>query len=433
MPDGPTSNTEHGLICVLCGARNPDAKHFEEHNIAPCLSTGVTARTYTRLYQLQKHLECHNVPKGSTFARGWRRGCNKQAWACGFCVAHFAKAKDRFHHIAKQHYERGEDIKTWDSSKVILGLLQQPSVHKAWTKRLKLEFPARENDLRWDRTPSRSLVTMLELGVRGTEDGADLATAAFFQSDYYQSRFDSQYNAITPVDGTEQGMEISRRGVQDLHRLDHSHNSENEKFLTRVNPAMDNSPRPGWAHQPGHHHLPQATNVGTGQHREVLAQVPMLDPGPTIHSGWSAKFDMFDPSYEISSISHPEQSTWLDPILFGDNYASHCDLKITGSPLSYVATPLFGEDVRGQPIHTPIGDPEAGRKPHQESFRIDSKGLILPSSQNKRLVSKFSTQRSVSPMDVDLDLVSFDGALGNEETILEAQRNLMDESMYLKL
>lgn len=29
---------------------------------------------------------------------------------CGFCVAYFAKAKERFYHIASQQYERGEDI-----------------------------------------------------------------------------------------------------------------------------------------------------------------------------------------------------------------------------------------------------------------------------------------------------------------------------------
>lgn len=425
MPDGPTSNTEHGLICVLCGARNPDANHLEGHNIASCLSRPVSARTYTRLYQLQKHLKTHQVPNGFIPDHRWRRVGNKQAWACGFCGAYFAKAKDRFHHIAKQHYERGEHISKWDPSKVILGLLQQPSVHKAWTKRMKLEFPAGEIDLRWDKTPSRSLISMLELGVRGTKDGADLARAAFIQSDYYQSPFDSLYSAIIPIEGTGQEMEISRPGVQDSHRLDHdSLNSEKGKFSHRANPVMDNYPPPGCAHQSGHHLL-QATNVRTGQHRGVLAQVPLLDPSQILHSDWPAKSDMSDPLYEIPSIAHPEQSAWLDPVLFGDDYASHCDLKVTGSPLSCVAAPPFGEYVGGQPMHALIGDLETARKLHQESLRLDSKGITWPSSQNKRLVSKFSPRRSVSPMDVDLDLESLGGVLGNEETILETQRNLM--------
>lgn len=432
MPDGPTSNTEHGLICVLCGAINPDATHLEDHNISPCLSRAVTARTYTRHYQLQKHLETHNVQKDSSVARNWRRVCNKQAWACGFCVAYFAKAKERFYHIGTQHYERGEDISNWDPSKVILGLLQQPKVHKAWTKRLKSEFPAGEIDLRWDKTPSRSLITMLELGVRGTEDGADLATAAFIQSDYYQSRSDSRHTAITPIEGTERRMRISQRGMQDLHQLDHSfHNSEPNQTMTsnRVNPTMDNSQRPGWPH-PSRNPLPQATDIATA--REVLAEFRTLDPNQTIHSDWS-KSDVFgSSSFEIQSISHPEQPTWPDPIFFGIDYASHYGLKNTSSSLSYLAPPLFGECVGSQPIRAPIGDREAEQKPRQESLRMHSKESISPSSPNKRLVSKFSTHRSTSPMDVDLDVESSGVVLGNEETILETQINLWDQNMYLR-
>ncbi|MCJ1428793.1 hypothetical protein MMC29_006704 [Sticta canariensis] len=393
MPEGPTLDTAHGLICVLCGAENPDAKHLQQHNIEPCLNRAVTARTYTRFYQLQKHLETHNVSKGSFSASRWRRGCNKQAWACGLCVAYFANAKERFNHIATKHYERGEDISRWDPSKVILGLLQQPRVYDAWTKHLKLEFPSGEKDLRWDRTPSRSLITMLGLGVRGTEDGADLARAAFTQSDYYQSRFDSQYSTITPIEGTERGVERSRRGVQDSHRFElGSHNSE------------------------------QNPKKSTIRRREVLAELASLDPSQTIHSSWSPKSDKPDPSsYEIQPPT--EQSTWPDPVLFGADYPSHCEPKNSSSSLSYVVTPLFGECEVGQPTHAPIGDSEAGRKPHQENLRIKSKGSISPLSQNKPPVSKFSTHRSVSPMDVD-DLEPFGGILGNEDTIFEPYINL---------
>lgn len=423
MPDGPTSKTEHGLICVLCGARNPNAKHLEEHNIAPCLNRAVTARTYTRLYQLQKHLETHKVPKGSSCASRWRRDCSKQAWACGFCVAYFASARERFYHIATEHYERGEDISKWDPSKVVLGLLQQPRVHKAWTERLKLQFSAGEIDLRWDRTPSRSLITMLELGVRGAEDGTDLATAAFIQSDYYQSLIDSRYT-INPLQGTE-------RGMQDSHGLDHR-NFEQQNFPNQVNQTMDsNSMRPEWPHPSGHH-LPQAVDGPIVQHREVLAEPTTLDSSQMINSSLSVKPDMFGPtSYEIPTISHPEQSTWLDQVSFGDDYPSHYELKATRSLRSYVPAPLFGECVEGQPMDAPIGDPEVGQKPHQGSVRVDSKGSISSSSQNKRLVSKYSSHRSASPMDVDLDLKTFDVA-GNEETILEAQINLWDQDMYLR-
>ncbi|MCJ1463518.1 hypothetical protein MMC07_002126 [Pseudocyphellaria aurata] len=432
MPDGPTSKSEHGRICVLCGARDPSAKHLEEHNIAPCLNRAVTARTYTRLYQLQKHLETHKVPKGSSCAGRWRRGCSKQAWACGFCVAYFASAKERFHHIATEHYERGEDISKWDPSKVVLGLLQQPKVHKAWTERLKLQFSAGQIDLRWDKTPSRSLITMLELGVRGAEDGTDLATAAFIQSDYYQRLLDGRLTAINPIQGAERGMHGSP-GLGPLGH--HSQNFEQQSFPNPVNRTMDsNSARPEWPHPSGHHSS-QAVDVPLVQHREAFAEPPTLDSPQMIDSSLSAKLEMFGPiSYEIPTIeiprpSHPEQSTWPAPILFGDEYPPRHEPRTTRSSRSYVPASLFGEFVGGQLRHAPIGDPEVEQKLDQESERVNSRESISPSSQNKRLVSKYSTHRSASPMDVDLDTETF-GIMGNEETILEAQINLWDQHMF---
>lgn len=74
MPDGPVVHKEHGLICALCGDINPDERHNEKHQVLPCLEKALTARTYNRKYQLEKHLESHGVPKGSTVAKGWRRG-----------------------------------------------------------------------------------------------------------------------------------------------------------------------------------------------------------------------------------------------------------------------------------------------------------------------------------------------------------------------
>lgn len=427
MPDGSTLETAHGSICELCGTSNPDAKHLEEHNIQPCLRKEVTDRKYTRRYQLQKHLESHNVRADSSFASRWRRGCVKQAWACGFCVTPFAKAKDRFNHIVTKHYDCGEDISNWDPSKVILGLLQQPRVHGAWARLLEPEFPDGQIDLRWDRTPSKSLITMLELA---TEDGADLARVAFIQSDYHQSRSHSRYTAITPIEGTKRGTEINRRGMQSSHRLHQdSHNSEqNPKNSNWATP--DNSPRPGWPHQSGLH-LPQAIDDHTGQHREVPPELPpRLNPSQIIHSSGWPKAYMFDPSsYEIQSTSHPEQSTWPDPVSFGVDYASHCEPKNTSSSIPYMTAPLFGEVIEGQWIHPPIDDPEPGRKPHQQSFRNNSKGSISPSSQNKHPISKFWTLRSQSPMEVDLDLESFGGVQGNEETIFEAQLHLWDQDM----
>ena len=191
MPDGAIVFRGNTLVCVLCGEANPDENHLKEHNVLPCLKKASAARTYNRLYQFENHLESHGVHKGSAIAKEWRRDCQKKAWACGFCVAYFKKSSMRFNHIATQHYERGDDLSKWDPTKVVLGLLQQPIVHKAWLERINLQFPGRDMELRWDKAPTGSLISLLELGPRGMEDGFTLAMEAFMQSDYWLNHTES--------------------------------------------------------------------------------------------------------------------------------------------------------------------------------------------------------------------------------------------------
>lgn len=191
MPDGAIVLRGNALVCVFCGGANPDENHLKEHNALPCLRKALAARTYNRLYQFENHLESHGVRKGSAIAKEWRRDCQKKAWACGFCVAYFKKSSMRFNHIATQHYERGDDLSKWDPTKVILGLLQQPNVHKAWRERINLQFPGRDVELRWGKAPTGSLISLLELGPSGTENGFTLAMEAFMQSDYWLNHTES--------------------------------------------------------------------------------------------------------------------------------------------------------------------------------------------------------------------------------------------------
>ena len=189
MPDGPTVNTQYGPACAICGERNPISAHMNMHNMLPCLQKAPSARTYNRCYQLETHLEdTHGVLKGSAVAKKWRAECFQQAWACGFCAAYFDDSSSRFNHIATEHYRRGENLSRWDPTKVVLGLLQQPKVHEAWTEHINLQFPNPTVELRWDRASADALIKLLERGVRGQEDGTALAMEAFIQLDCCRRR-----------------------------------------------------------------------------------------------------------------------------------------------------------------------------------------------------------------------------------------------------
>lgn len=375
MPDGPTSFTQHGLICVLCGSPNPDEKHMETHNIASCMDKGLTARTYKRKYQILKHLESHMVPKGSDVASGWRRRCNKKAWACGLCVAYFAKATDRFHHIATQHYERGEGIDKWDTSKVILGLLQQSRLHRAWTERLQFQFPDGEiPDLRWDKNPNGSLITMLELGLLATEDPQPLAMEAFLQSDYSQACHQTQsISAVPPPISEGSPKEKTSEIVQDSHR-------------------------------------PSDNTHGLGPHVPVKGEIFVA------------------PLFRVQSFSQPGNFLWPDPMLFDPNDALDCEMDNASSSLAYMTTSYNEGLTEVEPSNLPASRDDSGRRQSQDNLPLNSRSLSL-SPQTERVHSKFATDRPMSSMEIDTDLESLTRALLNEQARHEAQMNRWDTNL----
>lgn len=306
------------------------------------MDKALTARTYKRKYQILKHLETHAVSKDHDVASGWRRGCNKKAWACGLCVAYFAKATDRFHHIATQHYERGEGIDKWDTSKVILGLLQQSRVHRAWTECLQSQLPNGEvPDFRWDKTPNGSLVTMLELGLLATDDPQPLAMAAFLQSDYYQ---DSLKNRSLSADSLDLRVPQEKKNTgiaQDLQRSNDDTNRSEPHLLVRHESA-------------------------------------------------------FEPSFESQSFLQLDGPLWSDPMSFDLNDAPSSHMSHPDSSLTY-DTASHDRDLTEVEFSN---DAEAKQLHDNPSFNIRSP----PSSPSKRLISKYANARPVSLMEIDLDL-----------------------------
>lgn len=400
MPDGPVVHKEHGLVCALCGDINPDERHIKEHHVLPCVEKALTARTYNRKYQLENHLESHGVPKGSTVAKGWRRGYRKQAWACGFCVAYFAKSTERFHHIATQHYERGEDLSNWDATNVILGFLQQPKLHDVWEERMKLQFPCRKHDLRWDKTPTGSLISRLELGLRGKEDGTALAMAAFIQSDYYQSRFERLPVSPAALENPRGGHRESRinqgllQGPERRSSGPYSFEQYGNLAPTTENGVIES----GW---------PQSSSGRFGEiatmESYLGAEAPLGIPalcGPRMRPVLSAtSVNLEAPATELLPIQQAEQSSWLGSMTTQANDIARCAFYASETSwLDHVA------NTTGSTESNPTNFPAES----QANFGM-SNDYSTP--QTTGLVSKFSPQdfgtvhdRPLSPMDLDPDL-----------------------------
>lgn len=400
MPDGHVVHKEHGTVCALCGNINPDEQHIQGHHVLPCLEKALTARTYNRKYQLEKHLESHGVPKGSSVAKGWRRGCKNQAWACGFCVAYFAKPTERFHHIATQHYEQGEDLSNWDATNVILGLLQQPKLKEVWEERMELQFPCRKHDLRWDKTPTWSLISRLKLGLRDREDGTALAMAAFVQSDYYQTRFEKLPIAPAALENPRsdhRDFRINQGLLQGpLRRSSGPYSFEQHVSLdpTIENGAMES----GW---------PQFSSGRFGQigmmESYLGAEAPVGLPalcGSRLRPVLSATSENVEaPATELLPIQQTEQSSWLGSMTAQANDIARC---------AFNASETFWLDHVANTTGSPESNPTKFSVESQANFGM-SNDYSTP--QTTGLLSKFCPpgfgtvhDRPLSPMDLDLDL-----------------------------
>ncbi|KAJ4135228.1 hypothetical protein NW768_004849 [Fusarium equiseti] len=63
-PKGPTAiHPEQGLLCVFCGAKNPDKTHLDGHNQSACIERPLEERTYHRKDHLQQHLRLVHMSK----------------------------------------------------------------------------------------------------------------------------------------------------------------------------------------------------------------------------------------------------------------------------------------------------------------------------------------------------------------------------------
>jgi hypothetical protein len=191
MPNGPVRDTENGPRCCFCDLPFPDHEHLDTHSISRCHGGFKDAQKYSRRVNLIKHIEeIHHTSNAfaSALADEWQNSHKRKRrfFSCGFCVTIFFTLRDQNSHIDKEHWSQHQDIKAWDTTKVILGLLLQTGVSESWQELLN------RHDIRsdsgswphWDPTTSEDLQLNLEIRQGSAQALAELA---FKKSSYYQS------------------------------------------------------------------------------------------------------------------------------------------------------------------------------------------------------------------------------------------------------
>ena len=183
MLEGPREPTPHGSQCAFCGIPNPEDDHFQQHNAQAChqwLSDSFSSkRRHELVYHLRKVHGIESKHQGESIAVKWKNTVEKQAWSCGFCVTTFTSFNERLSHIATQHFERGQTIDEWDTTKVIQGLLRQPGLIESWEGKLRsLQFWEIE-DIMWESHAIVDIQHDLEVGPSDEKRAIDLVEAAY--------------------------------------------------------------------------------------------------------------------------------------------------------------------------------------------------------------------------------------------------------------
>ena len=128
--------------------------------------------------------DIQDLETGGIIADKWRRNSSKTAWSCGFCIKLSHSLQDHLRHVGTEHFEKGQNIKNWEYSKVIQGLLLQPKIHEAWQHLLESLDPFRPSETTWNKLGTEILLYKLERGLTDHEDPQNLAKAAYDSAKY---------------------------------------------------------------------------------------------------------------------------------------------------------------------------------------------------------------------------------------------------------
>ena len=173
---------EHEVLyrCGLCSATESDNDQVVTHQEARVPSKVYTCRRRGLMVDhLSRDHARHDKAQGRSMAESWRVNSGKQAWSCGFCARWFSAFGDRLKHIDNEHFKRHHDIRDWDRSNVILGLLLQPGMKEAWENLVASKSLHNSSALIWENPALDELQLLLEMGPSTGQSAESLALTAY--------------------------------------------------------------------------------------------------------------------------------------------------------------------------------------------------------------------------------------------------------------
>ena len=173
---------EHEVLyrCGLCSATESANEQVATRQEARVPSKIYTCRRRGLMVDhLSRDHAKHDKTQARSMAESWRVNSGKQAWSCGFCARAFSAFADRLKHIDNEHFKMDHDVRNWDRTKVISGLLLQPGVKEAWENLVASKSPHDSWGLIWEEPGLSELQLLLEMGPSAGQSAASLAAAAY--------------------------------------------------------------------------------------------------------------------------------------------------------------------------------------------------------------------------------------------------------------
>ena len=217
----------------------------------------------------------HDKTQSRSMAESWRVNSGKQAWSCGFCARLFSAFGDRLKHIDNEHFKRHHDVRDWDRSKVILGLLLQPVVKEAWENLIASKPLHDSSSLTWDNSTLDKLQLRLEMGPSTGQSAESLAAAAYAAARHRPSL---KQLAITSFDGVSDSSSGYLNMPNNSHEIAIPFSSQTAGFQQPVvnqDPMLDGSD------------LQELSTIGYG-----------YVPTPTFGDAENASFSPSDPDWD---------------------------------------------------------------------------------------------------------------------------------------
>ena len=218
----------------------------------------------------------HDKAQGRSMAESWRVNSGKQAWSCGFCARLFSAFGDRLKHIDNEHFKRHHDVRDWDRSKVIWGLLLQPGVREAWKNLVASEPLYESSNLIWEDPALNELQLLLEMGPSTGQSAESLAAAAYAAA---RPRPSLNQLATTSFDGASNGSCGYFKAPDRLHGMAiplPSQTAGSQRPAFNHDPMLDGSDLQDFS-ATGQDYAPTPT-FGDAENASFLASNPDWDP-----------------------------------------------------------------------------------------------------------------------------------------------------------